>query len=197
MSTGRKTRTFLAAPLVAVLLCIGVRSVVEAQGRNEAIEVDVSGTGTPFPHYWERMFGSGRAILSLRDSYRQDLRAVKEATGFEYIRFHEILHDELGVYDEVDGKPAYNFSYVDQIYDGLLQAGVRPFVELSFMPKKLAAQESYQAFSPRAGTIASRSGRPITTPAPRRKVRRDRCFLVTIIGRPPKLLFAPETPRFG
>ena len=40
------------------------------------------------------MFGSGRAILSLRDSYRRDLRQVKQATGFEYIRFHAILDDE-------------------------------------------------------------------------------------------------------
>ena len=32
------------------------------------------------------------------------------------------------------GKPVYNFTYVDQIYDGLLDRGVRPFVEISFMP---------------------------------------------------------------
>jgi xylan 1,4-beta-xylosidase len=126
------------------LLCLPNES--RAQMRSETIEVDTTLNGTRFPHYWERMFGSGRAILSLRDSYRQDLRAVKQATGFEYVRFHAIFHDEVGVYNELDGKPTYNFSYVDQIYDGLLQAGVRPFVELSFMPKKLAAQESYQSF---------------------------------------------------
>ncbi len=101
----------------------------------------------PFPHYWERMFGSGRAILSLRDSYRRDLRTVKDATGFEYIRFHAILNDEVGVYDEdADGKLVYNFSYIDQIYDGLLENGVRPFVELSFMPKKMAASDVTQSF---------------------------------------------------
>lgn len=146
MSTVRGTWSFLAAPLIAIVLFTGTPSIIGAQGKKEAIEVDASGTGTPFPHYWERMFGSGRAILSLRDSYRQDLRAVKEATGFDYVRFHAILHDEVGVYDELDGKAVYNFSYVDQIYDGLLEAGVRPFVELSFMPKKLAARESYHAF---------------------------------------------------
>ncbi len=93
------------------------------------------------------MFGSGRAILSLRDSYRRDLREVKQATGFQYIRFHAIFHDEVGLYDEgADGTPIYNFSYVDQIYDGLLQNGVRPFVELSFMPAKLAARQTQQSF---------------------------------------------------
>ncbi len=84
------------------------------------------------------MFGSGRAILSLRDSYRRDLREVEDATDFEYIRFHAIFDDEVGLYNEdASGKPVYNFSYVDQIYDGLLENDVRPFVELSFMPEKL------------------------------------------------------------
>ena len=93
------------------------------------------------------MFGSGRAILSLRDSYRRDLREVKEATDFRYIRFHAIFHDEVGVYDEdADGRPIYNFSYVDQIYDSLLENHVRPFVELGFMPVKLAAKPIFQSF---------------------------------------------------
>lgn len=82
----------------------------------------------------------------MRESYRRDLRTVKQATGVEYIRFHAIFHDEVGLYDEVDGNPVYDFSYVDQIYDGLLENGVRPFVELGFMPRKLAAQQIKQAF---------------------------------------------------
>ena len=93
------------------------------------------------------MFGSGRAILSLRDSYRRDLREVHQATGFEYVRFHAVLDDEVGVYDEdAAGNPVLNFSYIDQIYDGLLDNGVRPFVELSFMPKKMAAQQILHSF---------------------------------------------------
>lgn len=113
----------------------------------ETVEVDAEAPAHDFPHFWERMFGSGRAILSLRDSYRRDLRTVKQATGFEDVRFHAIFHDEVGVYDEDQaGKPVYNFSYVDQIYDGLLENGIRPFVELSFMPKKLAARPSIFGF---------------------------------------------------
>ncbi len=93
------------------------------------------------------MFGSGRAILSLRESYRRDLRDVKRATDFKYVRFHAILSDEVGLYGEdATGNPTYNFSYVDQIYDGLLENGVRPFVELSFMPRKLASKEILHPF---------------------------------------------------
>jgi xylan 1,4-beta-xylosidase len=105
----------------------------------EQIQIDATAQTTPFPHFWEQMFGSGRAILTLRDSYRDDLRAVKQITDFQYVRFHAILHDEVGVYNEDQHcNPVYNFSYVDQIYDGLLKNGVRPVVEISFMPKKLA-----------------------------------------------------------
>jgi xylan 1,4-beta-xylosidase len=105
----------------------------------EKIEIDAQAPATPFPHYWEQMFGSGRAILTLRESYRDDIRAVKQVADFRYVRFHAILHDELGVYNEDEhGNPVYNFSYVDQVYDGLLKAGVKPYVEISFMPKKLA-----------------------------------------------------------
>jgi xylan 1,4-beta-xylosidase len=105
----------------------------------EQIKIDAYARTTPFPHFWEQMFGSGRAILSLRESYRNDLRAVKQVTDFRYVRFHAILHDEVGVYNEDEhGNPVYNFAYVDEIYDGLLKNGVRPAVEISFMPKKLA-----------------------------------------------------------
>jgi xylan 1,4-beta-xylosidase len=111
------------------------------------ITVDASGEVSPFPHFWEVIFGSGRAILTLRESYRRDLDDVKKITGFKYIRFHAILHDEIGIYDESDrGQPSYNFTYVDQIYDGLLERNVRPFIELSFMPQKLASKDVKHPF---------------------------------------------------
>ncbi len=111
----------------------------QSSAAQQTITIDAHAAATPFPHFWEEMFGSGRAILSLRDSYRSDLRAVRQVTSFKYVRFHAILHDELGVYNEDEhGNPVYNFAYVDQVYDGLLQNGVRPVVEVSFMPKKLA-----------------------------------------------------------
>ena len=122
----------------------------------ETLQIDTRATGTPFPHYWEKLFGSGRAILSLRDSYRKDMATVKKVTEFDSVRFHGIFMDEVGLYDP-DRKPIqfaqmkntvatasdssgiYNFSYIDQIYDGLLEQGIRPFIELSFMPKKMAS----------------------------------------------------------
>jgi xylan 1,4-beta-xylosidase len=117
------------------------------------VTVDAKAATTPFPHFWEQIFGSGRAILSLRQSYREDLHTVKAVTDFDAVRFHGIFMDDVGLYDPnattqnpgqaaqkaQPGQSPYNFSYVDQIYDGLLDNHIRPFVELSFMPKKMAS----------------------------------------------------------
>ncbi len=113
----------------------------------EVIVVDTQAAGTPFPHFWEEMFGSGRAHLAMRANYQRDLRMVKKITALHYVRFHAILDDENSVYSKDDqGNPVYNWSYVDQIYDALLKNGVRPYVEISFMPKALAARPDYQGF---------------------------------------------------
>ncbi|HEX5422457.1 MAG TPA: hypothetical protein VFW94_02835 [Candidatus Acidoferrales bacterium] len=135
--------------MLATLAALGLPPLAAAaqEQTSQTVVVDASAANHPFPHFWEEMFGSGRAILSLRDSYRRDLREVKGVTEFRYVRFHAILNDDVGIYGEdAHGQPVYNFSYIDQIYDGLLANGVRPFVELSFMPEKLAAQPIHQAF---------------------------------------------------
>ena len=125
-----------ACLLTAALL---TPAAVPRLGAQEALTIDAAAPTTPFPHFWEQMFGSGRAILSLREPWRDDLHAVKKVTDFRWVRFHGILDDEVGVFTEDrHGNPVYNFAYVDEIFDGLLKNGVRPLVEISFMPKQLA-----------------------------------------------------------
>ena len=114
----------------------------------EHLSIDAHAPGRAFPHGWERFFGSGRAALALRAHYQEDLSLMKSATGIEYVRFHGLLDDDVGLVDDRTslfynargGSPAavYNFSYVDQIMDALQARGIRPFVELDFMPQRLA-----------------------------------------------------------
>src|SRR6185437_3221404 len=123
--------------LLALKVCVPARAGT-AMPVDVQVNVDARSAGKPFPHFWEEMFGSGRAVLALRDDYRADLSQVERATGFTYVRAHGILDREVGVFHlDKSGHPVYNFSYVDQIYDGLLARGVKPFVELSFMPPDL------------------------------------------------------------
>ncbi len=79
----------------AALLAIAGAGVSVAQ-QSEEITIDARASTTPFPHFWEEMFGSGRAALVLRTAYQNDLTAVKAITDMKYLRFHAILHDELG-----------------------------------------------------------------------------------------------------
>ena len=138
--------------LASSLLSTALASAQAQPSAAETITIDAHAPATPFPHFWEQTFGSGRAVLSLRQSYRDDMRTVKQATGFRAVRAHGIFHDEIGLFDpnaqykdpglaatKIEQASPYNFSYVDQIYDGLLDLGVKPFVELSFMPDKMTS----------------------------------------------------------
>jgi len=136
-----------AALLMFLLPPVGWAAARSSQRAPVRIVVDGNAAAHAFPHFWERMFGSGRASLSLRASYRDDMRRVKGVTGFGYVRFHGVLDRDVGVYTvDAQGRPDYNFTYVDQIYDGLLRLGVRPFVELSFMPPDMAARQQEMGF---------------------------------------------------
>ncbi|MGH8117864.1 MAG: GH39 family glycosyl hydrolase, partial [Rhodanobacteraceae bacterium] len=144
-TTGWHVTAFLAA--LALLFAVGLAAAAPAP-QTVPLRVDATAQGTPFPHFWEQMFGSGRASLALRADYRKDLETVHAATGFKYVRFHNIFGRDVGLVDQAnDGKITYNFSYVDQIYDGLLARGVKPFIELGFMPRALssdpAAKQSF------------------------------------------------------
>lgn len=74
------------------------------------------------------------------------LRAAHEVLGVETVRAHAILCDDLGVYREVDGEAVHDFTGVDRVYDTLRELGLRPVVELSFMPRDLAADPSKTVF---------------------------------------------------
>lgn len=130
----------LALGVCATILLLAGTASATPSATTTSLHVDATAKGTPFAHFWEQMLGSGRASLALRDDYRKDLDAVHQATGVGYIRFHGILDHDVGlVQRDAQGRISYNFSYVDQIYDGLLEHGFKPFVELGFMPPELTS----------------------------------------------------------
>ncbi|HEX7326606.1 MAG TPA: glycosyl hydrolase family 39 [Rhodanobacteraceae bacterium] len=143
MTAGRGLRYWMWCGAALAALVAGPAALAAEPAQTVQVQVNATATGTPFPHFWEQMFGSGRASLALRYDYRKDLEAVHRATGFQYVRFHGIFDRDVGLVQRAkDGKISYNFSYVDQIYDGLLKRGVKPFVELSFMPRALSSEPS-------------------------------------------------------
>lgn len=93
------------------------------------------------PHIWEECVGSDRAAITLRESWRQDIDRARAELGIKRVRFHGIFNDELGVYTKTMQRPSGtpNFRNVAEVYDGLVERQLAPFVEMSFMPSELAS----------------------------------------------------------
>lgn len=106
--------------------------------------VNVTDKAETFAHLWSKCAGAGRANEGLRAGWLEQLKLVKEHCGFEYLRFHGLFHDDMFVYKEVNGNPVYNWQYINDLFDRMLDIGVKPFVELGFMPKALASGERTQ-----------------------------------------------------
>ena len=103
--------------------------------------IDAKSTGKPFPHYWEWCVGSCHAVMGLRQDWREQLKKVHRELGFQYVRFHGLLNDEMSVCKkDSDGNFRYSFFNIDSIFDFLLKTGMKPFIELSFMPSEIPFQ---------------------------------------------------------
>ena len=90
--------------------------------------------------------GTGRMGLALQKEYQEQLKLVQEHIGFKYIRGHGIFSDDMGIYQEYEdenGKiiPEYNFTYLDRVMDSYQEMKIKPFLELGFMPQKMAGGE--------------------------------------------------------
>lgn len=109
--------------------------------------IDINSQGSPFPHYWELCVGSCHAVMGLRADWRTQLEKAHRELGFQYVRFHGLLDDAMSVCARQanpfnQAEPArlrYCFFNIDSIFDFLLSIGMKPFIELGFMPTALAS----------------------------------------------------------
>jgi xylan 1,4-beta-xylosidase len=87
--------------------------------------------------------GTGRLGLALTDEYLKELKFVQDMIGFSYIRGHGLFSDDVAIYHEYEengeSKVEYNYTYIDRIFDRFLELGIRPYLELGFMPEQLAS----------------------------------------------------------
>jgi len=96
--------------------------------------------GRPLRHTWSVCVGAGRANEGLRADWQRHLALAVRECGFQFLRFHGLFHDDMFVYrEDKEGKPIYNWQYVDALFDAMLDLGIRPFVELGFSPLAMAS----------------------------------------------------------
>lgn len=109
------------------------------------IHIDFCSEGQRYKPYWKTCVGAGRANEGLRAAFQRQLRQVQEQIGFRYLRFHGLLHDDMFVVRENEsGEKNYNFQYIDELFDSMLEMQIRPFVELSFFPSCLKGGDATQ-----------------------------------------------------
>jgi len=102
--------------------------------------INGAGQGKGFDPYWKRMVCGDRAGLALRADYRACLATAVRECGFQNLRQHGMFHDDMFVWHQKDGP--FNFQYLFSNYDYYLSLGLRPFVELSFLPTWMASNDN-------------------------------------------------------
>jgi xylan 1,4-beta-xylosidase len=136
----RKMKIILLGSLFAALLSASNSTAAGSGSKERIIRLDFNDVKGPFSAMFKECIGAGRANEGLRADWQQQLTAVKKECDFIYIRMHGLLTDDMGVYrEDSKGNPEFNFQYIDVLYDFILGIGMKPFVELGFMPEALAS----------------------------------------------------------
>lgn len=127
------------------------------QPANLTLAVDASAVSGRLQRVWhmvgsERLtqfrFGADQNGHHIGAEFTEALRLAHDELGVRYLRAHAILHDDNAVVSrDSNGALAFDFSVVDELYDTLLGLGIRPIVELSFMPRVMAADAEQTVFT--------------------------------------------------
>ncbi len=127
-------------------LCVAVLSAAllvpaRAQPPERTVVADMTEVEGARDLFWQDCVGADHPGILLRKDNLAHLRMAHDELGFKYIRFHGIFADDMEAYREVNGSPVYNFAKIDAVYDAILRIGMKPFVELGFMPHDLATSD--------------------------------------------------------
>jgi len=109
-------------------------SASPADQTSRPIDLDVTQAVKPLDRFFDLSVGSDYPGTLIRDDSQAQLKTAVDELGFRYIRFHAIFHDVLGTVRGEGGKNVYDWTRIDQLYDGLLARRIKPFVELGFTP---------------------------------------------------------------
>jgi len=109
-----------------------------------AVDAGTGATLGAWNRFYERAVAADHAHTFICTKYGRNiqnaLRKAHAQAGFQYVRFHGIFNDDVGVYKEdASGMPLYDWSGLDAVYDSIIAAGMRPMVEISFTPAALAS----------------------------------------------------------
>jgi len=109
-----------------------------APAAGRTVTADMSAVTGPRDMSWQDCVGADHPGILLRQGNLAHLKLAHDEIGFKYLRFHGIFHDDMAAYREVGGRPVHDFSRIAAVYDAILKTGMKPLVEIGFMPHDLA-----------------------------------------------------------
>jgi len=155
----RETRILLPAVLAGVAALTVVRGAAQAPAAAAfpvAIRVDAGAAMGPLKEIW-RFFGADEPNYAyMKDGKKLIAEEGKLGPKRVYFRAHNLLTTGDGTpalkwgstnaYTvDGNGTPIYDWTIVDRIFDTYLERGVKPYVQIGFMPKALSIKpEPYQ-----------------------------------------------------
>lgn len=114
-----------------------------AAGRVEQVQAPIVNVGKiqrRLTHNFKNTIGVGRARDLLNSDIRKMLQDIQNTVGYKYIKFHGILSDDMMVCTRLpDGTLQFRYHMVDLALEFLLSIGLKPMIQLSFMPTALAS----------------------------------------------------------
>ncbi len=110
------------------------------------IRLQAEGETKALKHTWRNIMTVGRASDLLMGDIQALVRRMKREIGFRYIKFSGLLSDDMHLYTRNAAGAVYSFTYVDKLFDFLLEIGLKPIVQLSFMPSALAKDPGRNLF---------------------------------------------------
>ncbi|WP_323142579.1 GH39 family glycosyl hydrolase [Massilia phyllosphaerae] len=138
----RSRRTLLGSALALAFASTLNVPALAADNAARRIPIDLNAPTVTRDRFADLSVGSDFPGTLIRDDSLAQLKTAKDELGFRYIRFHGIFHDVLGTYKVVGGKPVYDWTKIDYLYDKLLAMGIKPFVELGFTPEAMKTSDN-------------------------------------------------------
>lgn len=167
----------IRSALAAAMLAMAVASQASAQDADSAAEttfpvaiaVDAASDLGPDTAPW-RFFGADEPNYATMKDGRTTLATLGALRpGQVYFRAHNLLTTGDGTpalkwgstnayTEDAGGNPVYDWTIVDRIFDTYLERGVRPYVEIGFMPEALSTNPQPYQHDWRPGSGSLRTG---------------------------------------
>lgn len=120
----------------------------KVQGISCSINLDAGKSAGVLKHTWKNIMNVASAFDLLISDIQEMIRRTQEEIGFKYIHFTGIFSDDLRVCSRLPGgRLVFNFAYIDKIFDFVLSVGLKPFVQLTYMPNAIAKDSSRRLFN--------------------------------------------------